>query len=396
MKERLAQLDSLRGIAAVIVVLTHLIANALIAVMPGFLRQALTATLSPFSVLTNGRAAVISFFILSGFVLSLPILQEGRIHYSSYLVRRFFRLYIPYLAAIALSLIFYSLCRHHLPIGALSDDVNHTWLSIHPSVIWEHIIAVGSIHSSEIDVVIWSLVHEMRISIVFPFVVLLLKDARWFYSIAIGMALSALGIANSYFHWQTYEGMPTTLFDSLHYLNFFIIGMLLAKHRMAIIRFYTNLSRRIRIGVLAGAFIFYNYAIAPVIVLKEVVSKHAAIEWASYMMLGEWITAIGVIGFIVIALSSAAAKKLLTRRAPLFLGNISYSLYLYHFPIMLLLIFTLYGAVPLTLLMGISFTLSIGISYISYRWIEKPSIALGRFLTRERKKTTEAGYPAAN
>ena len=61
---RLTQLDSLRGIAALIVLLHHCFLSA--GLMTGRFRAALVA--SPVRPIDNGRPAVL-FFVLSGFVL---------------------------------------------------------------------------------------------------------------------------------------------------------------------------------------------------------------------------------------------------------------------------------------------------------------------------------------
>lgn len=63
--KRLEQLDSLRGVAAVIVIICHL-TNLTVWVNPK-MRQ---LQFIPFSFLWEGRGSVIVFFILSGFVLS--------------------------------------------------------------------------------------------------------------------------------------------------------------------------------------------------------------------------------------------------------------------------------------------------------------------------------------
>lgn len=59
-----------------------------------------------FSLFWNGHSAVILFFVLSGFVLSLPFFKgEYKFDYSRYLVKRICRIYIPYLIIIMLAII---------------------------------------------------------------------------------------------------------------------------------------------------------------------------------------------------------------------------------------------------------------------------------------------------
>src|ERR1700754_945064 len=92
MAGRLLQLDSLRGFAAMTVVWHHW-------------RQAYWATpprwfMQPFSA---GHEAVILFFILSGYVLSLPVWINRQPRYADYLIRRISRIYLPYVAAACLA-----------------------------------------------------------------------------------------------------------------------------------------------------------------------------------------------------------------------------------------------------------------------------------------------------
>lgn len=75
MIKRIGELDSIRGLAALIVLFHHMYQdlNNNTRFPPIIFRY------SPLRVLTNGHASVIMFFILSGFVLSLPFLK-GKEH----------------------------------------------------------------------------------------------------------------------------------------------------------------------------------------------------------------------------------------------------------------------------------------------------------------------------
>jgi peptidoglycan/LPS O-acetylase OafA/YrhL len=96
---RFVELDSLRGLAALTVVLGHL----------RLLWQGEVQPASPtlnllFKILNPaGNGAVILFFVLSGFVLSLPAVAGRPQKYIVFLIRRIFRIYLPYLAALAVA-----------------------------------------------------------------------------------------------------------------------------------------------------------------------------------------------------------------------------------------------------------------------------------------------------
>ncbi|MGH7001396.1 MAG: acyltransferase family protein, partial [Stellaceae bacterium] len=78
-RERLPSLDSLRGIAALTVVIHHTLTTlpAFWAVYTGApaSRLARIMAFSPLHLLWDGHQAVLVFFVLSGFVLSLPYWQ---------------------------------------------------------------------------------------------------------------------------------------------------------------------------------------------------------------------------------------------------------------------------------------------------------------------------------
>lgn len=77
---RFDELDSLRGIAATVVVVAHFtgifLPGAVFAKDGHYAWERLVST--PMHLLTSGHAAVGLFFILSGFVLSVRLLAPGR------------------------------------------------------------------------------------------------------------------------------------------------------------------------------------------------------------------------------------------------------------------------------------------------------------------------------
>ena len=96
---RITALDSLRGLAALIVVFHH-IDNTLDL-------DGSNKTLgpifhhSPLRLLIDGRCAVMLFFVLSGFALSISIGKN--FNYWNYLIKRICRLMIPCVAGVLLA-----------------------------------------------------------------------------------------------------------------------------------------------------------------------------------------------------------------------------------------------------------------------------------------------------
>jgi peptidoglycan/LPS O-acetylase OafA/YrhL len=150
----------------------------------------------------------------------------------------------------------------------------------------------------------------------------------------------------------------------------FVIGILLARHRVWLITWEQGLSK-IKIAgfylviFLLCAFPFYN-------------------PWSqSQRMLGDLATMFGSAGLIILALSSG--RSFFEHRGPIFLGRISYSLYLVHVPIMLALANSIFGKIP----MGAFYVIILGavLAGAMFFWyvVERSSLAWSRAIGRLRR-----------
>ncbi|MED0935350.1 acyltransferase family protein [Bacillus mobilis] len=132
MNQHYKELDSLRGVASLLVVITHLLI-----VLPIFYSSSsfhedkllFMLKYSPIrSIFLGGSEAVKLFFVLSGFVLALPFLKEQKPSYFPYLVRRIFRIYVPYYFAITLAILLSFVLKNE-KIATLSDWYNNlSWV----------------------------------------------------------------------------------------------------------------------------------------------------------------------------------------------------------------------------------------------------------------------------
>jgi peptidoglycan/LPS O-acetylase OafA/YrhL len=115
---RFYELDSLRGLAAITVVFDHFIR-----IWPPEIIHVLDRT--PLRLLIAGRQAVILFFLLSGFVFTLPHKRNSPLNYGRFLLKRVRRIYLPYLGALAFAII----CDSHFSgRGHLGNYwINLTW-----------------------------------------------------------------------------------------------------------------------------------------------------------------------------------------------------------------------------------------------------------------------------
>ncbi len=186
-------------------------------------------------------------------MLYLPWKGNNPPPYSGFVLKRICRIYLPYLA----SLFFVITLNAALSQGGLAgmnEWFNKTWpLPITWEPIVRHVILLDSFDTARFSPPFWSLVHEMRISLVFPLVALLVfYRPRWAAAFAImlsvaGIVLTAVGDpANNYF-------------ITLHYTACFVVGSLLARYRERTCVFYAELSHRKRVVFLAVAFVLYTY-----------------------------------------------------------------------------------------------------------------------------------------
>lgn len=379
--KRLGSLDSLRGLAAMTVVLHHILSLykptdgsrhqgatmlhsaknlGAISSLPGtFLFE-----LSPFHIFTAGHEAVILFFVLSGFVLFLSWKESKDHTYKRFIIRRISRIYLPYLASLLLVILLNAmLSRGGLP--GMNSWFNKPWAI--PITWWpvlQHVLLVDSFDTDRFSPPIWSLVHEMRISIVFPVLAcLVMIQGRW--SLATAVGLSSAGIALTVLF-----GSSNNYCLTVHYTACFILGAVLADCREVTSTFYRALSVRKRCVFFLIAFLFYTYG--------------RVVAWIPRVPdpVADLLIATGAAMIIVWAETDPLFLRL---PAAKWLGKVSYGLYLTHLGVMFACIYTLHGIVPLWLILCIAIPLALVGSELFYRFIEAPAILLGKSLTRIRQ-----------
>ena len=85
---------------------------------------------------------------------------------------------------------------------------------------------------------------------------------------------------------------------------------------------------------------------------------------------------------IVSCVAFPKVSAMLSGRICLWLGDISYSLYLIHLPVLMSMFYLLYGHVSLIWIIALSFPAMLIAGHLMHRWIEVPSMNLGRKLVR--------------
>lgn len=242
MGKRLSELDSLRGLAALTVLVHHFLE---IRVLPdNWITNILR--LPPFYAVSAGYEAVIFFFVLSGFVLALPFLNaKEKISYPGFIIKRVCRIYMPYFFAIILAITMIFLF-YRGGIAELSYFFNLVGQKpLDKNLIISHILFIGSFTNYKYDPVLWSLVHEMRISLLFPLIIHFILKYDWKKSIVIAIFLSMTGFVLSFIINRSANiyDLKYDYFITIQYIGVFIIGILVAKHREYLIRKYSELNK---------------------------------------------------------------------------------------------------------------------------------------------------------
>jgi peptidoglycan/LPS O-acetylase OafA/YrhL len=360
-RQRFDELDSLRGVAATMVVLNHffLATNS-----TGSREDLLRILVDP---LQNGPAAVTLFFLLSGFVLSLPVWRGKPQSYSVFIVRRICRIYVPYLFGLALSVLGASIFVSQTVPG-LSQWFYATWNGhINWTLVLKHILFIGpSYNAREFNAAFWTLIIEMRVSIILPFFLLLLRRLSFGGMWLVCAITLIIGLVS--------EPRFISGFSALQifgWTGLFIAGAIVAR---AVILESSHISRifsRRPVALLSlTTFLFAGY-LRPSLPLSEFLTRG--------------LCAGGGLATICVAIYNRDFRNFLNTRVLQFMGRVSYSLYLLHATVLYVMFHLFYGLFSKVIIFVLYISASFLLAAISYKLVERPSIELGRRLTQEQR-----------
>lgn len=346
----LAALDGLRGLAALVVVLRHSLGGVDVpaATLDAVLR-------SPLIVFLNAAGAVQLFFVLSGFVLAASLARnESARQLPQYFVRRVFRIHPPYAFAVLAAWtasFFYATAAAGSGVGG--------WVRVLSTIhlpTRELLVSLGFPGNAYNQLSVgWSLEVEMVFSFLMPLLLLIAVRGHWGLLLALCLGPLAVG-------------------DSGHrVLKFavdFGVGVALFLERERLGRVLGRLGRggaalfaAAALGIFVAPFLLGwrpSPAGDPPSILVMVVGAGALTAGAAFV---------------------PALARPLAARPCRFLGRVSYSLYLLHYPILILLAPLLvrapvHAADPLLLAAGV-LAVGLPLSALAYRWVERPAIRAG-------------------
>lgn len=161
-------IDYLRGIAVIAVFLYHCLYAAYgIFGLPwqwlhrGFLAPASFIALLPIHF---GFLGVPMFFVISGFCIHLSFEQQGQ-EWVSFFIRRFFRIYPAYLAALLLFLLFYT------------HDISEFWFQFKYHALLIHNFNQGAFFA--INGSFWTIAIEVQLYLIYPLLLWFVGKFGW-------------------------------------------------------------------------------------------------------------------------------------------------------------------------------------------------------------------------
>ena len=373
---RLSELDALRGIAAFLVLLQH---ARVMGLDPRPFDNPLLERgvhmlmhFSPFRVLEFGRAAVLFFFVLSGYVLTRALLRNGSPGLLAFAAQRSVRLLLPVAASVLLSAgLYFLVADPALLNGALRGRTIDIW-QVPPGVgdiLRESTLLLTASDPAKLNPILWSLVHEWRLTLLLPLVLLFHGRIWWLLALGcVGMALGAMG-SGSENRVLLGEHFHSTVVSSLYFTLAIASGAALA---------------------LAGPL----PALAPG---QRLAGGLAAL--ALFGLASDVAVYIASVLLIVLAQQPGGFQRLL-RRAPLvWLGQVSYSLYLVHAPVLVASMVLLHGELPLWAGLVVGAVAALAAAAIMHRLVEVPARDLARWAERRlrvRPRSTASPRPGQN
>ncbi len=324
---------------------------------------------SVFAPLFNAQGAVIAFFLLSGFVLA-DSLERGRAlpQILQFTTRRIFRIHPPYVAAV---LIAWAVSAIYT-IALLAPDLSRMsqWfiaLSLPPIAVSELIQsllfpdpAFGQLSCG------WTLEIEMIYSLVLPLLFWVATRFHWSGLVVLFPVPFAV------------DDSPGILFFGLN----FALGIAVYLEWDRLVRWLNDR----RTFVIGGIFLVSLYLFAAPQLLGWLMPFAGILTPDLHDPKSILLTTAGALGLMVLAGRTGLLQRFLETPPILWLGRVSYALYLLHFPVTLLcvhLVDAKKGLPGWALVFALVMSISLPLSAIFDRLIERPSIAAGNHICRK-------------
>jgi peptidoglycan/LPS O-acetylase OafA/YrhL len=364
--DRLTELDALRGIAAFAVLLHHAVQLIPHMALPdirglGWLRYTLTQ-LTPIRILEFGRPAVLFFFVLSGYVLTRALLRHGSPGLAAFAAQRTVRLGVPVVVSVLLSVVLYILFADPALPAEWRERSLFTWL-IPPDAtqVVSNALLMADNDGMRLNVVLWSLVHEWRLTLLLPLVLLFRGRAALFGAVVLTMM--ALGIMGGATENRVLLGpqLHSTFAASFYFAGGIGAGAVLA---LACGQDVPRLGRQ---GMLAGGL--------ALLALFSMASDMAAYAASALV--------------ILMARQPGPLREALRRPVLAWLGAISFSLYLVHVPVLVATMHATHARWSPVAIALVGMAIAMAAAVVMHRFVEVPS----RHLAKRAEKRLARAAP---
>lgn len=354
-------LTSLRGIAAMAVVMQHFSATA----------QQHSAVIIP-SLVPHGYLAVDLFFILSGFIMSYTYLSSfqryGISATGDFLLKRVARI-VP-LNVFALALILFA---GQLSNIFLNKNIFYYSEKISFDVVANLFMLQGLGIGRNLNGPSWSISTEFAAYFSFPFFIMCIFSKDWRRVLLIVLA------SISVIFWLA--------------LNHSRLGLETGTIGEGVLRCFAEFC----IGM--ASYRFYSLRIAKRLLESDVVCMSIALGCAIFMVLRIDLFAVILFPFLIVSLAhnQSSVARIMAHPTLYFLGVISFSVYLLHQPFrpLELELLRAWHPTPLNgfaaLLFAFVGSLSVlPLAWLAYRYVEQPGRKLIRKLSEPRASTVKA------
>lgn len=340
--ERFGFIEGARGLAAIQVVLLHYFS----AFLPAFARVGtvqhygweIKLSTTPAFFVINGNAAVFIFFLMSGFVLA-PSFMNARLGIGRQVLKRFVRLFIPVAVSVIVAIALVclipranehaasfthstwaaNLYANPMTLASLAKEVllNSMMLGYQAASIFEHVSAIMRFFplqplTESLNPPLWTLHAEF-----------------WGSMLTLAVAQLYRRISRPLF-WAIFA--VTFILTGTSPFTLFLLGFAgyTCRHRM--------LQRTGRITSFLGAVLIAGGVVVSSSIgpgwfdsLLMYASRYTWMQAAAGVRVQNEIAAVLLLAGVVI---NPAARRLLAHQVPVWLGKISFSVYLIHFPIL--------------------------------------------------------------
>lgn len=300
----------------------------------------------------DGNFAVRAFFAISGFLITSSFLMDQDLY--SYFKKRILRIYPPIVITVIILLITALFIDNFSTVSTYYSIASfllfQDWLPLvvdHEVTPYQYAFGPLYVHGA-----FWTLVVEMQFYIILPILVhIYLKKTKLFYCIILVMYVFSIIMSNAIAH---FSGVNVVIFRQsfIVYSSFFITGMLLKIH-------FQYIAKYKYLFFLLSAFFFVDYYYLHIAITRSV----SNVLYPIYLSI-----------FVV-----CCAVFVPSLKSKYSIPDISYGMYIYHYPIFGLLFGLGVNKIHSNSIQAsIILSTCVIASLLSYYFVEKKCIRYGK------------------